>query len=111
MQPTGDDIPDLHCQVVDGVLTMAFGRGFDSAMLRADWARIHLTRHPGPFRAVRVDLTAQPRLTSNFYAGLMMLHFTYTEQGSEALEVVQADNRTRTNLRVLQLDQHFRFVD
>lgn len=111
MLPSGDTIPDLSSAISDGVLTMTFGRAFDSAMLRADWARIHIGLHPGPFRAVRIDLSAQPRLTSNFYAGLMMLHFTYTEQGSSPLVVIQADSRTRTNLRVLQLDSHFTFID
>ncbi len=111
MLPSGNDIPGLRCVVYEGRLTMSFSRSFDSASLQADWARIHLGRHPGPFREVHIDLTDEQRLTSNFYAGMMMLHFTYTEQGSAPLVVIKADHRTRTNLRVLQLDQYFVFKD
>lgn len=111
MFPSLDAIPDLTVTVTDGVLVLKFGRHFDSVQLRGDWARTIVTQYPGPFREVRLDLSAQPRLTSNFFAGLMVLHFTYTEAGAAPLVVIKADRNTRTNLRVLQLERFFVFVD
>lgn len=91
------------------VLTLCINRNFDSGMLQQDWASKHLARFPGPYRAVRIDLSAAPRLSSLFFAGLMQLHFAYTGQGLARLTLVKTDPRTATNLKVLRLDQHFGF--
>jgi hypothetical protein len=102
-------IPSLVVTKSGDAITMVFESAFDSAHLQQDWARLLLAQFPGPYSSVRLDLSAGPRLSSLFFAGLMLLHFTYTRQGLPRLILVKADARTYTNLRILRLDQLFGF--
>lgn len=101
------DLRPFTSSAKDGVLTIVIEREFDFGSLHQDWAVSILSRHPGPFAKVLMDMTKCGRVSSTFYAGLMQLHFAYNASGSNPITLVKPDPRMLTNLRILHLEQYF----
>ncbi len=104
------DIPQLkpyELRSEHGVLTITIRKEFDFGSLHQDWAHAILTLHPGPYKAVRLDLTQVGLVSSTFFAGLMQLHFHYTERGTPTLTMVQPDPRVVRNLKIMRMDNLF----
>lgn len=104
-----DELNAFAVTVVEGCMQVQFAPSFDSASQSHDWARVLIKSYPGPYTAVRLDLSATPRLSSTFFAGLMTLHGTYTGQGLKRLTLIGVDRRTLVNLQILRLDGYFAF--
>jgi anti-anti-sigma regulatory factor len=104
------DLPQLkpyELRSEQGVLTVTIRKEFDFGSLHQDWAHSILTLHPGPYQAVRIDMTQVGLVSSTFFAGLMQLHFHYTERGLSALVLVQPDPRVLRNLKIMRMDGLF----
>jgi hypothetical protein len=97
-------------RATDGILAITIEREFDFGNLHQDWAQSIITRHPGPFQEVRVDMTKCGRVSSTFYAGLMQLHFAFNTSGTRPLVLIKPDPRMLANLRILHLEQYFHIV-
>jgi hypothetical protein len=101
------DLRPFSSAAKDGILNIVIEREFDFGNLHQDWAVSILSRHPGPFAKVRMDMTKCGRVSSTFYAGLMQLHFAYNSSGGSPIELVKPDPRMVANLKILHLDPYF----
>ncbi len=91
-------------------LLVTIRREFDTGSLHQDWAHSIVTAHPGPFTAVVLDLSSTGLLLSTFFAGLIKLHFHYTQHGVAKIRVLKPDLRMVRNLSMLRMDQLFDIV-
>jgi hypothetical protein len=94
-------------RVIDGVLNIVIEREFDVGSLHQDWAVSILSKHPGPFAKVRLDMTKCGRVSSTFYAGLMQLHFAFNVSGTNPIVLLKPDARVISNLKILHLESYF----
>ena len=101
------DLRPYSSEIVDGALHIVIEREFDFGNLHQDWAVSILSRHPGPFSKVKMDMAKCARVSSTFYAGLMQLHFTYNRQGNNPIVLSKLDPRIVANLKVLHLESYF----
>lgn len=101
------DLRPFTSSAKDGVLTIVIEREFDFGSLHQDWAVSILSRHPGPFTKVLMDMTKCGRVSSTFYAGLMQLHFAYNTSGNSPITLIKPDPRMLTNLKILHLEPYF----
>ena len=101
------DLRPYSSQVTEDVLHIVIEREFDFGNLHQDWAVSILSRHPGPYSKVKMDMAKCARVSSTFYAGLMQLHFTYNKQGNNPIILSKVDSRIVANLKVLHLEPYF----
>jgi hypothetical protein len=88
---------DIEVSVDAGTLVIVVPRGVDIDKMHAAWAPSVLKLHPGPFSAVRIDLSRCGLLTSSFISQIYQLQQAYVAGGPVTL--VQPDPRF---LRVLE---------
>ena len=88
---------DIEMTVDAGTLVIVVPRGVDIDKSHAAWAPSVLKLHPGPFTAVRIDLSRCGLLTSSFISQIYQLQQAYAAGGPVTL--VQPDPRF---LRVLE---------
>jgi anti-anti-sigma regulatory factor len=88
-------------------LRVVIRREFDTGSLHQDWAHSIITAHPGPFDDVSLDLSSTGLLSSTFFAGLIKLHFHYTQHGVAKIRLIKPDPRMLRNLAMLRMDQLF----
>ncbi len=101
------DLRPFSSAAKDGQLNIVIEREFDFGSLHQDWAVSILSRHPGPFTKVQMDMTKCGRVSSTFYAGLMQLHFAFNSSGSRPIVLIKPDPRMVANLKILHLDPYF----
>ena len=95
-------------QVVGDSLTVEIRKEFDFGNLHQDWAHQIILRHPGPFAAVRMDMSAVGLVSSTFFAGLLQFYFHYVENKPSSLTLVKPDSRVVRNLAVMRMEKFFR---
>ena len=108
------DIPQLKPFDVaskDNVLTITIRKEFDFGSLHQDWSHSIITLNPGPFAQVKLDMAMCGLVSSTFFAGLMQLHFHYTDTGSRPITLVKPDHRVVRNLAVMKMDKMFVIID
>jgi anti-anti-sigma regulatory factor len=88
---------DIEVSVNAGTLDIVVPRGVDIDKMHAAWAPSVLKLHPGPFTAVRIDLSRCGLLTSSFISQIYQLQQAYAAGGPVTL--LQPDPRF---LRVLE---------
>jgi len=104
MATTDSAVPRPYVSKAEGdLLTITIRKEFDFGNLHQDWAQSVLTQHPGPFREVRLDLSACGLVSSTFFAGLIQLHHAYTSKGAQPLVLDRVDARVVRNLTMLHL--------
>lgn len=108
------DIPQLKpfdTQTKDNVLTITIRKEFDFGSLHQDWSHTIIALNPGPFSGVKIDMSQCSLVSSTFFAGLMQLHFHYTNPDLPAITLVQPDYRVVRNLSVMKMDKLFTIID
>ncbi len=104
------DIPQLKPFEVlskDKVLTITIRKEFDFGSLHQDWSHSIITMNPGPYEQVNLDMSLCGLVSSTFFAGLMQMHFHYTDSGSQPITLIKPDHRVVRNLVVMHMDSMF----
>jgi anti-anti-sigma regulatory factor len=89
------------------IMTVVIRKEFDFGNLHQDWAHLLTINHPGPFKEIRIDLTACGLVSSTFFAGLIQIHHVYGGTGTKQVTLVKPDPRMVRNLAMLRLDKLF----
>ncbi len=107
------DIPQLRPFEVlstGKTLTITIRKEFDFGSLHQDWSHSIITMNPGPFEQVQLDMSLCGLVSSTFFAGLMQMHFHYTDAGSQPIALIKPDHRVVRNLVVMKMDSLFTVV-
>lgn len=108
------DIPQLkpyELSVADQCLTITIRKEFDFGSLHQDWSHAIITMHPGPYNQVKLDMSQCGLVSSTFFAGLMQMHFHYTNSGSRPLTLFKPDPRVVRNLGIMHMQALFIVID
>lgn len=88
-------------------LVITIRKEFDFGSLHQDWAHAIITLHPGPFATVQIEMSGCGLVSSTFLAGMMQLHFHYTDAGSQPLVISKPDPRVVRNLTIMRINTLF----
>ncbi|MBA3686680.1 MAG: hypothetical protein H0W72_15770 [Planctomycetes bacterium] len=96
-------------EVIGDVLAIHLHRDFDASGKDHDWAQLIVSRWPGPFARVDVDLSKLgTRVNSTFFAGLYRLHGHYAKTGDKTITLIGPDERAIQCLDILSMRPLFR---
>jgi hypothetical protein len=108
------DIPQLKPFEVlskDKILTISICKEFDFGSLHQDWSYSIISMNPGPYEYVYLDMSMCGLMSSTFFAGLMQLHFHYTERGAQPLTLIKPDHRVVRNLALMHMSKMFVVIE
>ena len=98
-------------RMTDRVLQIVIHKNFDILPMASAWAKRLIEAAPGPFRAIEIDVHNFITLSSTIIAGLVQLSDFYRDKNEEGLKVIGASKRTKSVIKMMQLDKYFTYQD
>jgi hypothetical protein len=102
-----DAVPYDISSVTGDTITISIHKDFDLGALKQNWASDISTRHPGPYAALRIDLSRCGLVSSTFFAGIVLLYYAFKAKGTTQFILVKPDSRLLRNMAMLKLNSLF----